>query len=72
MPMLTLTCPACQHAWELDAPAIPWRALPASTSTRCPACGAYLRVRLWEEGERHLCVTVHEVFKREEDTPVAE
>src|SRR6266704_883902 len=29
MNTLSITCPSCQHTWNIEVPDIPWRALPA-------------------------------------------
>ena len=55
--LLPITCPVCQHTWEMDTPAIPWRALPVSGEVICASCDTTLLIRFEEkDGQLHRSV----------------
>ncbi len=55
MNTLSITCPSCQHTWNIEVPDIPWRALPAYKRVKCPSCHATIRVMVQEkEGKVHV------------------
>lgn len=47
--LLPITCPVCQHTWQMDTPAIPWRALPAFGEVICASCDTLLLIRFEEK-----------------------